>query len=96
MDRALGKVLKIAAVGVFLWSMSLAWPEVNLMLTPPVMTSLVVLATGLTLGIALAGFWYARHKQLTPGLDYVCLEGTIQKKINRDRHPSQPLHITSI
>ena len=96
MEDTRGRVLKIALLGVFLWSLSLVWPEVNLVLTPPLMTSLVVLVAGLTLGIALAAFWYARHKRLTPALDYMCLEETIQNKINRDRQPSRPLHITSV
>lgn len=96
MERALGRILKIAGLGIFLWSLSLVWPEVNLVLTPPLMTSLVVLVAGLTLGIALAALWYARHKQLTPVLDYVCLEGAIQKRVKRDSHPSRPLHITSV
>lgn len=96
MERATGRILKIVGVGIVLWSLSLVWPEVNLVLTPPLMTSLVVLVAGLTLGLALAAFWYARHKQLTPGLDYICLEGASQKKINRDRHPSRPMHITPV
>lgn len=94
MDRTLGRILKIAGVGIVLWSLSLVWPEVNLILTPPLMTSLVVLAAGLTLGLALAAFWYARQKQLTP--DHLCPEGATQKKIHRDRHPSRPMHIKPV
>lgn len=96
MKRLPGNVLKIAGLGVFLWSLSLLWPDVNLILTPPVMARVVVLVSGLALGLALAAFWYARHKQLASGLDPLYIDGPARKKIDQERHPSRPLHISSV
>ena len=39
------KSLKILGVGLTIWGITLLWPEVNLLLTPPVM---IVLAIGLS------------------------------------------------
>ena len=36
------KVLKIIGLGVAIWGLSLLWPEVNLVLTPPVMIGVVL------------------------------------------------------
>ena len=39
------KLLKILSVGLAIWGLTLLWPEVNLLLNPPVM---IVLAIGLS------------------------------------------------
>jgi hypothetical protein len=36
------KGLKIVGLGVAIWGLSLLWPEVNLVLTPPVMIGVVL------------------------------------------------------
>jgi hypothetical protein len=36
------KSLKFLSVGIVFWGMTLLWPEVNLLLTPPVMIALVI------------------------------------------------------
>jgi len=36
------KSLKILSVGLALWGITLLWPEVNLLLTPPAMIALVI------------------------------------------------------
>ena len=36
------KMLRLASLGIAIWGLSLAWPEVNLMLTPSLMIGLVL------------------------------------------------------
>jgi hypothetical protein len=53
------KSLKILSVGLAIWGIILLWPEVNLLLTPPVM---IVLAIGLS-AISFAYFLGLRFGQ---------------------------------
>lgn len=50
------KALKVIGLGIAIWGLSLLWPEINLLLSPRVMTGL-----GLSLGIALLIWELAHH-----------------------------------
>jgi hypothetical protein len=50
------KMLRLASLGIAIWGLSLAWPEVNLMLTPSLMIGLV-----LGLGAAAAIYGLSQH-----------------------------------
>ena len=50
------KMLRLASLGVAIWGLSLAWPEVNLMLTPSLMI-------GLVLGLGAAAAIYGLSQQ---------------------------------
>jgi hypothetical protein len=50
------KMLRLASLGIAIWGLSLAWTEVNLMLTPSLMIGLV-----LGLGTAAAIYGLSQH-----------------------------------
>ncbi len=50
------KMLRLASIGIAIWGLSLAWPEVNLVLTPSLMIGLV-----LGLGVAAAIYGLSQH-----------------------------------
>jgi hypothetical protein len=72
------KGLKLIGLGVAIWGLSLLWPEVNLMLTPPMMIGVV-----LSLGAAalLAYVWSQclnqRHDRNSDGAGQVHLSPAI-------------------
>jgi hypothetical protein len=57
------KVLKIIGLGVAIWSLSLFWPDLNLGLTPLVMTRLA-LGLGLVSLAYLLGQYLSRSEQI--------------------------------
>ena len=69
------KMLRLASLGIAIWGLSLAWPEVNLMLTPSLMIGLV-----LGLGAAAAIYGLSQHHDHQDG-DHAA---------GRD-HPSRPI-----
>lgn len=50
------KGLRIVSLGIVIWGLSLLWPEINLILSPKVMTGL-----GLALGIAMLIWEFVHH-----------------------------------
>lgn len=74
--RLIMKGLKLVGLGVAIWGLSLLWPEVNLVLTPPVM-----IGVGLGLGVVVV-VAYALDQHLDQCHD--------QKHKAGQDHPSQP------
>ena len=50
------KLLRIAGLGWLIWSASLIWPEINLALSPPVLSSLIA-------WLAIASLFYLANRQ---------------------------------
>ena len=71
------KVLRFVSVGIFIWGLSLSWPEVYQLLTPPVMI-------GMILGLGASALAY----KIVQRFDYRHSDnGT-----NQD-HPSRPIPV---
>jgi hypothetical protein len=75
-------ILKWMGLGVAIWSLSLVWPEVNLVLTLPVIAGLV-----LALGAIILGYY---HRQIGRGQAERCNENK-QKHSSRPSRPVPPL-----
>lgn len=75
---ALMKGLKIVGLGVTIWGLSLLWPEVNLVLTPPVMIGVVLgLGVAALLAYVLDQRLGQRHDRDSDGAGQVHLSPTI-------------------
>jgi hypothetical protein len=72
-------MLKWIGLGVVIWSLSLAWPEINLILTPPVLAGLV-LALGAVILAYILGYY---HRQIDQGQ-------TEPGNENKQKHSSRP------
>jgi hypothetical protein len=72
-------VIRIAGLGIAIWGLSLVWPQVNQVLTPPVM----IVAT-LGLGVAALGYALVRH-----------LDDQHEDSSAGQDHPSRPMPITA-
>lgn len=48
------KALRTIGLGIVIWGLSLVWPEINLMLTPPAMIGLLLALGGTALGYLLS------------------------------------------
>lgn len=65
------KGLKIVGLGVVIWGLSLLWPEVNLVLTPPVMIGAVLgLGGAALLARVLVQHFDQRHDRDGAGQDH--------------------------
>ena len=86
------KSLKILSVGLAIWGIMLLWPEVNLLLTPPVM---IALAIGLS-AVSFAYFLGLRFGQ--PERDGQTLYAPAVQPATSGRHshsrPTLPLRAT--
>jgi hypothetical protein len=72
------KGLKFVGLGVAIWGLSLLWPEVNLMLTPPVMIKGVLgLGAAVLLVYVLSQLLDQRHDRTSDGAGQVHLSPTI-------------------
>ncbi len=73
------KVLNWVGLGVVIWSLSLLWPEINFILTPPVMVGLALILGALILAYIL-GYYHSQidQSQLRRGDE------------NRQKHSSRP------
>lgn len=80
------KMLKWIAWGVAIWSLSLLWPEINLILTPSIMAGLVLVFAALILAYIL-GYY---HSQIDHYLRCRRDEGE-QKHSSRPSRPVPPL-----
>lgn len=58
------KALRIVGLGIAIWGLSLVWPEINLVLTPPAMIGLL-----LALGGAALGYLVSRRQDHHPNGD---------------------------
>ena len=63
------KMLRLASLGIAIWGLSLAWPEVNLMLTPSLMIGLV-LGLGAAAIYGLSQHYGHQHSDHTAGRDH--------------------------
>jgi hypothetical protein len=72
-------MLKWIGLGVAIWSLSLVWPEVNLVLTPPVMAGLALALGAIILAYAL-GYYYRQNDQAQ----------TERSNKNKQKHSSRP------
>lgn len=73
------KMLKWVSLGVTIWSITLIWPEINLVLILPVITGLSVALTAIILAYVL-GYYHSQVDQSkTPCRDEV-----------KPKHPSRP------
>jgi hypothetical protein len=79
-------MLKWIGLGVVIWSLSLAWPEINLILTPPVLAGLV-LALGAVILAYILGYY---HRQIDQGQTEPGNESK-QKHSSRPSRPVPPL-----
>ena len=69
---------KFVGLGVAIWGLSLLWPEVNLMLTPPIMIGVVLgLGTAALLVYVLSQLLDQRHDRNSDGAGQVHLSPTI-------------------
>ena len=89
------KFLKILSVGLAMWGIILLWPEVNLLLTPPVM---IVLAVGLS-AVSFAYFLGLRFGQPDGNGDmgqrpYVPAVQPATSERRSHSHPTLPLRAT--
>lgn len=76
-------ILKWLSLGIAIWSVTLIWPEINLVLTLPVITGLTVALTAIILAYIL-GYYHSQVDQSkTPCRD----EG----KPNHSSRPSRPV-----
>jgi len=74
----IGKGLKFVGLGVAIWGLSLLWPEVNLILTPPMMMGVVLgLGTAALLVYVLSQLLDQRHDRTSDGAGQVHLSTTI-------------------
>ena len=74
----IGKGLKFVGLGVAIWGLSLLWPEVNLILTPPMMMGVVLgLGTAALLVYVLSQLLDQRHDRNSGGAGQVHLSPTI-------------------
>jgi hypothetical protein len=48
------KAMRIVGLGIVIWGLSLVWPEINLVLTPPAMIGLLLALGGAALGYLLS------------------------------------------
>jgi hypothetical protein len=80
------KMLKWVGLGLVIWSLSLLWPEINLILTPPVMIGLVLALAALILAYGL-GYY---HSQIDHHLQH-CQNQDKQKQSSRPTRPVPPL-----
>jgi len=72
------KGLKLIGLGVAIWGLSLLWPEVNLMLTPPVMIKVVLgLGAAALLVYVLSQLLDQHHDRNSDGAGQVYLSPTI-------------------
>ena len=72
------KGLKFVGLGVAIWGLSLLWPEVNLMLTLPMMTGVVLgLGAAALLVYVLSQLLDQRHDRNSDGAGQVHLSPTI-------------------
>ncbi len=77
------KVLKWMGLGLVIWSLSLVWPEINLILTPPVMAGLALLLATVSLAYVL-GYYHSQRdnsQSYQPNRD----------KQNHSSRPSRPV-----
>ena len=77
------RVLKWIGLGVVIWGLSLLWPEINLVLTPPVMAGLVVVLTALILAYIL-GYYHS-------DIDQNHCQHLDQDKHKHSSRPSRPV-----
>lgn len=77
------KVLKWMGLGLVIWSLSLVWPEINLILTLPVMAGLALLFATVSLAYVL-GYY---HSQSDNSQSYQHNRG----KQNHSSRPSRPI-----
>jgi len=72
------KGLKFVGLGVAIWGFSLLWPEVSLMLTPPIMIGVVLgLGAATLLVYVLSQLLDQRHDRNSEGAGQVHLSPTI-------------------
>ncbi len=73
------RVLKFVGLGIVIWGLSLLWPQVNQLLTPPIVSGIV-----LGLGTVAFGYIIIRRFDHDQGDN-----GTSQD------HPSRPIAVTA-
>jgi phosphate/sulfate permease len=73
-------VIRIAGLGIAIWGLSLAWPQVNQVLTAPMMIAATMGLGVAALGYALLRHFDDHHEDSSAGQD----------------HPSRPMPITAI
>ena len=79
------KLMKITLLGLFIWLLTLLWPEVNLWLSPA-----VVLGTVIGLGSLMIG--YLAYQQRQQGA--LAPEQALTAVRPADTHPLKPVRMT--
>ena len=74
------RVLKFIGLGIIVWGLSLLWPQVNQLLTPPIVS-------GIVLGLGAVAFATVTIRRLDQGL--------VDTGSSQD-HPTHPRPVTAI
>lgn len=82
------RVLNWIALGVVIWSLSLVWPEINLILTRWDMVGLALVFAALVLAYVL-GYYHSQ-------IDYHLRHGPAEAKQKHSSRPSRPVPPLSI
>jgi threonine/homoserine/homoserine lactone efflux protein len=73
------RVLRFVGLGIVIWGLSLLWPQANQLLTPPIVS-------GIVLGLGAVAFAYVAIQRLDHGQGD---DGTSQDR------PSRPMPVTA-
>ena len=73
------RVLKFVGLGIIIWGLSMVWPQVNQLLTPPIMS-------GIALGLGAVTFAYVTIRRLD--------RDQIDTGTSQD-HPTHPMPVTA-
>jgi hypothetical protein len=74
------RVLRFVGLGIITWGLSLLWPQVNQLLTPPIVS-------GIVLGLGAVAFAYVTIRRLD--------QSQVDAGTSQD-HPTHPMPVTAI